>query len=434
MRPWNSLICVVLAFAPLVGAQVQDTYPLETVSIQGNDQFPAERIIAASGLKIGQSVVKRDFDQARDRLIATGAFESVGYEYKPGRTGTGYDAVLQVVEARPLYRYRFDGLPGTEASLREALRKQEPIFADKIPATPLVMNRYSEALAAFLANGTEVKGDINADVPGELMIVFHPVGARANISSVVFRGNQVLPSPELNRVISGVAIGVPYSEPLFRRMLDQSIRPLYEERGRIRVTFGEVTTAKSRDNEGIVVTVEINEGESYNLGEVRLEGASLAQSTELTKEAGWRTGAIANFTEIKASMDRIRRKFQTQGYLRVDSLVEREIKDDEHIVNLVVKIDPGPRFTMGKLKIVGLNILTEPVIRKLWMLKEGDPYNDQYADALLKRIQDEGYFDNLQRTGAEAEIHDDTRTVDVTLTFQGGRLAPEDDRKRDRRR
>jgi len=55
------------------------TYPLESLKVEGNRLIPAARIIDASGLKVGLNVDKSDFDAARDRLVATGAFENVGY-------------------------------------------------------------------------------------------------------------------------------------------------------------------------------------------------------------------------------------------------------------------------------------------------------------------------------------------------------------------
>ena len=47
-------------------------------------------------------------------------------------------------------------------------------------------------------------------------------------------------------------------------------------------------------------------------------------------------------------------------------------------------------------------------------------------------LQAEDYFDNLARTGAEADIHEDSHTVDVTLTFVGGKLVPDNQRGRRR--
>src|SRR5580700_3214269 len=63
--------------APAPQQQEQSAYPLETLKIQGNQRISSEKIIAASGLKIGATVEKADFDKARARLLAGGAFESV---------------------------------------------------------------------------------------------------------------------------------------------------------------------------------------------------------------------------------------------------------------------------------------------------------------------------------------------------------------------
>ena len=100
---------LILLLGWVLCAQTPDKYPLEALQIQGNKQIPAEKIIAASGLKLGERVQKADFDAARDRLLETGAFESVGYSYKPSLNG--YDTTFEVVEVETLYPYRFEALP-----------------------------------------------------------------------------------------------------------------------------------------------------------------------------------------------------------------------------------------------------------------------------------------------------------------------------------
>ncbi len=426
-----NLIGAVLLAAPLSFSQEKANFPLESVRILGNDAIPAERIIAATGLKIGAPITRPEFNEARDRLLATGAFESVGFTYKASAANTGFDATFQVTETTPLYHYRFEELPSTEAALREALRKQEPIFTDAIPPTPQVMNRYSSALARFLNNGTQVIGEVNSDTPGELMIVFRPLGTRLNISEVNFIGNVVLPNTELWRIINVVAIGAPYSEPLFRQMLDSSVRLAYEERGRIRVAFPKIETVKSTDNDGLVVTVTVDESEPYKLGEVNYKGVPSREEAELNKLGNWSKGQIVNFADVDAGTSRIRKNYRADGYLRVETPVTREIHDvPNRTVDLTIAINPGPRFSMGKLTIKGLDILSEPTIRKLWRMNPGDPYKEDYPDEFLRMIQAEGYFDNLARTGAEADLHEDTHAVDVTLTFLGAKAAAEVDRKR----
>jgi outer membrane protein insertion porin family len=413
----------------LAMGQEKADFPLDSVRIVGNEVIPEERIIAATGLKIGASITRPEFNEARDRLLATGAFERVAFSYKPSAGDHGFDATFQVAETGPLYRYRFEELPATEAALREALGKQEPVFTDAIPPTPLVMNRYSSTLAKFLGNGAQVIGEVNSDVPGELMIVFRPMGGRLNISEVNFKGNSVLANTDLWPILNPVAVGTPYSEALFRQMLDGSIRHAYEAKGRIRVAFPKIETAKSTDNDGIDVTLTIDEGEAYKLGEVNYTGIDARQATELNKLGNWSKGALVDFAEIETGLSRIRKSYREDGYLRVETPVIREMHDDSKTVDLTVSIQPGARFSMGKLSIVGLDIISEPVIRKLWRLNPGDPYKENYADQFLAMIQAEGYFDNLARTGAEAALNEAAHTADVTLTFLGAKAAAERDRK-----
>ncbi len=427
-----SLLSLALLAAPFTLPQDKAAFPLESIKIRGNDQIPTERILAATGLKIGAPITRPEFNEARDRLLATGAFESVGFNYTGSANNTGFDATFTVVEVQPLYRYRFEALPAPESQLRDALRKQESIFGDAIPPSPQVMNRYSMALAKAIGNGVQVIGEVNSDEPGELQIVFRPLGGRMNISEVNFRGNTVLPNMELWRIINPVAIGVPYSEPLFRQMLDSSVRAAYEDRGRVRIAFTKIETAKSSDVEGLDVTVTIDEGQPYKLGEVDIKGVEAKEVSDLNKLANWGKDATFSQADVNTALGRIKKSFREDGYLRVDTPFTRVIHDDTKTVDLVVTIQPGPLFQMGKLTIKGLDILTEPYIRKLWKLNEGDSYHEAYPDQFLAMLRAEDYFDNLARTGAEADLHEDTHKVDVTLTFLGAKAAAELDKKKPR--
>jgi cell division septal protein FtsQ len=53
-----------LLFAIACTAIGQPVFPLETVHVEGNRRIAAEKIVAASGLKIGTPVTKEDFDRS----------------------------------------------------------------------------------------------------------------------------------------------------------------------------------------------------------------------------------------------------------------------------------------------------------------------------------------------------------------------------------
>jgi outer membrane protein insertion porin family len=415
---------------PVAPAQIA-TYPLESLKVEGNRLIPTARIIAASGLKVGLNVDKSDFDGARDRLVATGAFENVGYEYKPGASGSGYDAVLQVIEVAQMFAYRFEDLPASDDVLRAALKKQQTIFDERIPASAAVLDRFAKIIQQAAGGNVEVVAKLTPDPP-DTVIVFRPPGSLNNVAEVRFVGNEVLPATVLTRALSAVAVGVPYTERNFRQILEVSVRALYDARGRIRVEFPHVTTERAPKVEGLIVTTTINEGPVYKLGSVRLAGVLASQTAEMEKAANWKKGDIANFDDVQAGVERVRVKYRQTGYLDVKARVDRDVHDAEQEVNLTVTVEPGAQYKMGKLSINGLDIISEPVIRKMWQLAEGRPFQPDYPESFLARVNEEGLFDNLGKTRAEPNVNTTTHVVDVALFFAGGR--PQDKEGKDRRR
>lgn len=404
-------------------------FPLETLKVQGNKRVTAEKIIQVSGLKIGSPIVKGDFDEARLRLLATGAFESVGYEFKPTPSNKGYAGTFEVAEVTQLYPYHFEELSVPDDVLRAALRRQELVFGDEIPATGEVLNRYTLAVQQLAGPNVKVIAKLNADA-GKYSIVFRPDTPRAQVSEVQFTGNEVIPKEALLRSLSDVAIGTAYGETRMRAMLDASVRPLYDARGHIRVSFPKIETERAKEQDGVVVKVTISEGPSYGLGEVGFAGVSRDDARELKKIANLEPAEVANFDDVNAALDKIYARFRTKGYLHISGHAERAIDDQAHKVNVTLAIDPGPQFLMGKLEIVGLDIFSEPKIRKVWNLKTGAGYEPEYADNFLKDLRDQGVFDNLGKTRADAKIDEKTHTVDVTLVFSG---APPVQKKQDGR-
>ena len=424
MRAWllSAVVLSSLAYAQSPAAP----YPLTNLNVKGNKRLTSAEIAGAAGLKIGQTVNKDIFDAARARLLASGAFESVGYEFKPNAAKTGYDATFDIAEVALLYPYRFEDLPAPEATLRAALARQSVLFRDLIPATRDVLDRYQNVLAKLLGGRVTVEGKLNYDLPGEPTILFRPAGNRPHISEVHFTGNESVPATQLLNSFAEVAVGTEFTEPAVRRLLDASIRPLYEAHGKVRAAFPKIATEPSKhpDVLGVSLTVSVEEGPTYKLGAVRFTGAAARQAKELEDLVKWRKDETINFDEIKAGLNRIVKRFKTTGYLHAAARADRAIDDKEHTVDLAVNVDAGPEFKYGTLEIRGLDVISEPAIRKMWGAKEGKPFDAEYPDAFLKDVHDQGIFDNLGDTSAQTKVNEDRKTVDVTLIFLGSKPAP----------
>ena len=395
------------------------SWPIEALTVEGNHNYTAEQILAVAGLRVGQTGGKTQFDAARERLAATGAFDNVGYRFAPAKDGKGYDATFEVTELGQLYPLRFEDLPATDAQLRAWLKQKDPFFGEKIPATKPALDHYLAWITEFLAARDyhePVSVKLASDPTADLIVVFRPAKARPNVAHVTFTGTGDLPSGLLQTAMFGVAVGVPYTEQVFRLLLDTTIRPLYEARGMIRVAFPKIETSPAQDVDGIVVAVVVDPGPVYKLGKVKFRGSDLS-SEELVKLASLKSGQAANFDQVKAAQEKVAQALRRSGYLQAASEVERDVNDTDHTVNITFQINPGPQFTLARLDIVGLDIETEPVIRKMWTIMPGNPFNPEYPDHFLNRVKDGGVFDYLKTTRSETKVNAKDNTVNVTLYF-----------------
>lgn len=416
---------------PAVKRPVTDPGPavnlIRSLRVEGNKNFTSPGIIEYSGLKVGQNADPAVFEAARLKLANSGVFERVGYKYAPA-AGGGLDAVLEVVEIPQVFPYRFEELPATPAEMVAHLKQTDPLFSERIPATKEFLARYAKELEVFLQpKGLKeaVSSKLIPDVGDKLVVIFRPDRPLPTISQVAFKGNEAVPTAVLQIAMNQIAMGAIYKEELVRQYLETTIRPIYEQRGRLEVTFPKVSSQTAADNTGMNVVVELVEGPSFDIGDIRLRGA-VGDPKPLYQTMVLQPGDLANMTEVAAAMKRVRSHLVRDGYLKADVKFERKLRREKEkpLADLNVTVTPGAMYTFGKLKVEGLDILNEPQIRKMWGLEFGKPYNGEYPDLFLNRIRDENLFENLGTTKAIPTPNEQTRIVDVTLVFGPAMKAP----------
>jgi outer membrane protein insertion porin family len=410
----------MVGFLALLLLAAPQKWPIDSLSVEGLKNYSQAQVLAVAGLKTGQLAGKADFEAARERLIKAGVFETVGYHFAPTAESKGYAAAFHVIEVEPVFPVRFEGLNAPDAEVRGWLTKKDPFFGGKMPATEALLKSDAASIQEYLAakgHPDTIEAKVVADAPDQFVIVFRPAAGAAKVAEVRFQGNTVIPSSVLLNTFGGIAYGTVYSEQAFRQMLDAGVRPLYDARGRVRVAFTKIETEKAKNVDGVVVTVTVDEGASYDLGEVHLEGASPVPAKELIKSGGFKSGDMANFDDVNAGLDRMKKRLHREGYTRASFSVERHINDQKKIVDLTIGPDLGPQFLFGALTIEGLDLNGEAQIKKMWVLEPGKPFNADYPDYFLDQVREQGLFDDLGKTKSANKVDEETRTVDVTLTF-----------------
>jgi len=412
-------------------APAANRWPIQRIVIEGNRLYTPDQVIAASGLKIGQVAGKEEFDAAYNRLLVCGAFETLSYKFAPATDKTGFVATFQVTEVEPAYPVHFEELGVPDKDVEAMLHTKDPLFGARIPATKTVLAKYTGWIQEFLATRKltdKIAGRVAAVGPDQFVILFRPERNLPAVAQVTFDGNKVIPNNLLRDAIGGVAIGQPYTEERFRGLLETGVRPLYETRGRLRVAFTKVRTEPAKDVQGLHVFVTVDEGESFDLGDIAIEGPVPVKPDALLKAGNLKPGDLANFEVVGQALEKMRAVVRRAGYMQAKVTAARKLDDAKKTVALAIHVDAGPPYTMGTLTIDGLDINGEYEMKRIWAMKEGKPYNAEYPDSFLNRVREEGLFDNLGKTRAEVKVNEQTHVVDVILHFGGAPLAP--DRRR----
>jgi outer membrane protein assembly factor BamA len=393
------------------------------LAVDGNRHYTSQQVLALAGLKVGQMAGKEEFDTARDRLVASGFFEMVAYSFEPAPGQEGEIGTFQVTEVEPTYPVRFDALGVPAEELESLLRARDPLFSlASVPPSKPVLDRYMAWIQELLASkGSAEKVVARVDAAGadKLAIVFRPARNVPVVAQVTFDDNKAVPQNALRDAISGVAVGVPFTEEHFRELLNTGVRPLYEARGRLRVTFPKIRTEPAKDVQGLHVFVTVEEGESYQLSKLEIAGPSPLKPDDLLKAGDVPTGETANFDRVSEGLERMRKALLHAGFMQAKLSTSRAIDDVKKAVAVTVQVDPGPLFLMGTLTITGLDLDGEAEMQRIWAIKEGKPFNADYPQLFLNSVRERGLFDNLGNTRPDVKINDQDHTVDVTLVFAG---------------
>ncbi len=405
------------------GDDPQREFPVVSITVEGNRILPSAGIVAASGLKVGGNASGARFDQARERLLATGYFETVACKYKPADKDPGYEVSFEVQEIEPLYNIRIEALPVTSQETVNYLKTKDPLFTGRVPGTEQVLARTARGIEQLLAS----KGQAQT-VSGKIVLVaaqkyeaqFTPGAGLPNVSLVSFEGNKAVRDTDLQNAIAEVAFGQPYTDANFLLLLDNQVRPLYEKNGYMKVVFRKITTTPSATVKGVDVHVVLDEGSQYKLGTVSVRGPMEDQSKHILRVAKMSQMAIADFDKIRDAETRIADDLKHEGYLDEVVSVDKVLDDEKKVVNVYFAPNPGPQYTFGKLTVEGLGLDGAEAVRKLWAVKTGEPYPADYPEYFAKKVKQEGIFEHLGDIRTEPDINAETHVVNVTLTFKYG--------------
>jgi outer membrane protein assembly factor BamA len=410
---------------------------LHSVTVKGNSRYSSEELIKATGLHEGQHVSGATLEQARAALQATELFNNVAFNFRySGTVPPEYDVIYDVQENDQVFPMRFERLGASPDAIRDYLKQHVEFYSDRIPGTALVLRRYNAAVQDFVRQtqpSVKVKAAVSNDDPRQLAILFTPDEPAPTIAQVEVTGNKGVDTGTILRAVNQVAIGVPISDTRLKMILDGTIRPLYAAKGFAGVSFPKVETVPAKTNSGVILKVQIQEGPQFSFGAIHFSGSGIDQD-EIRSTIPFRPGQAYNGDAVDSFRVELMHKMRRKGLLDASVTAETQVDDSKRVVEVSYNMVPGEVYNFGQLDVKGLDATTQPVIEKLWGEKHGKPFNPDYPDFFLKKVEEQGILGNVANTQSDYTADASTHNVIVHLYFKGGESAKAIQKKKEEER
>lgn len=406
------------------------TAAIKEVHSEGQKKLTEEQVAALTGLQAGVQVGKEDLQKAADKLVATGLFATVNYDFKT--RNDGITLTFHVTESSRV-PVSYDNFPWFgDSELDDAIRVELPFYNGTLPEGGAAVETAATALHAFLAAhkmALPVEHQVVANPLGDGNLQqFSVEGAGLKIASMSFSDATLSANPAVSQHLSEI-IGKPYSRTTIDIFLAEQIKPNYLKKGYLKAKLGPAEVRLSgapteKLPEQIPVFVPITPGEIYKFEGADWTGNNVISSIALNAYFGVKSGSVADGMEIEAALDTIREEYGRRGYL--DATVEPEATYDEtkHAVSYKIPITEGPQYHMGGWVITGLSTNGEMRVKSMFPIATGAVFNkieyEQYLTALQNHSKE--IFGDLpihyESVGHWIQPNKEKLTVDLLLDFK----------------
>jgi outer membrane protein insertion porin family len=404
-------------FLTLAGHAAQN-YHLVRVVVTGSSRYSPEDLVRATGLKINSQVTMEDLQQGAGRLGNSGAFSSVQFQYKAvSGPRDSVEADFQVKDVDKFVPVVFENFVwSSDAELQQALHESVPLFGGSLPTSGTLADDLKAALSRVqVAKGlpAEVSYLLFAEIGQPISVYkFRVENANLKIRDFRFTGAGHL-SPELLAQSVAPARGGDYIRSDTEKMLALSVLPLYRERGYLQAALGD--SRPTLEDNAVVVTASVNEGQQYRLAGFTWSGNTLISSDDLSKYVTLKPGEVVNAEKLQHDLAQARKSLLKFGR-EASTIIPRPVFAAD-TVTYTFEVKEGELYHMGRLEIAGFDADTTRKLTENWKLAPGAPYDNTYLQQFL--VHTLAFAHGRQREWVIFEQPDDARkTVDVRLQFR----------------
>src|SRR5438046_7504038 len=150
------------------------------------------------------------------------------------------------------------------------------------------------------------------------------------------------------------------------------------------------------DRRDIYITINISEGEKYEVADVKLGGELLVPEAELRTLITIKSGSTFSRERPTDSTKAITDRLGRDGTSCANVNANPEIDKEKRKVSFTFLIEPGGRVYVRRINVVGNARTRDEVVRREMRQLEGSFFDSQKLQLSKQRIDKTGYFSEVE--------------------------------------
>jgi outer membrane protein insertion porin family len=164
--------------------------------------------------------------------------------------------------------------------------------------------------------------------------------------------------------------------------------------------------------------IPVSEGAQYKMGALKFEGLTVLKEDFVRSYFKMQEGDVYNDSRFKKAYEKLRDVYGSLGYFQWTGGTERKPDAERKVVDVTVKMEEDKQYFLGKLNFIGNDSTRDKVIRREIYMNEGDVFNTEALKMSIKRVNQLGYFKQMESAPDIKPSEDAENKVDVTFKVE----------------
>ncbi|HWA11250.1 MAG TPA: outer membrane protein assembly factor BamA [Opitutaceae bacterium] len=375
-----------------------------------NEQIVRANVQMHEGGDLDETMIDRDIKS----LYRTNLFEYVQVKHEPV---IGQNTINLVIEVTPLFRVLAVKFEGNEKVASRRLMKETKSKAN-LALNDRQVKEDAEKIREYYQkegyNQVSVTYAIDRDRAAGLGTITFKIkeGNKVKIAAVRFTGNAHFKGKVLNGqmetkkwwMFSWLTGGGRFKDDKFEDDLDK-LRDYYREHGYLDV---DIPPEKIQYDYPVptklIVTIAIDEGRQYHVGDISVQGNKLYPTEMLKRVIHQHPGYVFAPSKLDKDRDTLEDFYTRGGYLDTRVQLKRNPNISTGNIDVEYDITESEKFTVESIKLDGNTKTKSTVILRELTLGPGDVFNTVSMKISKLTLDNTRFFDSVDMTNEQTNL------------------------------